>query len=126
MSMKDFLASCVRDCFCFVLLGFAFPTLKESDAMFLSEKAPDWHDGEFCHRCRVQFGLVQRKVDHCLLQLIRQFVSVIKHLMIVIVLTAAKLPKLCSSCSCFPCTCYLSLRPEFSPCHKDIGSCLLC
>jgi len=31
--------------------------------MFLSEKAPDWHDGEFCHRCRVQFGLVQRKVD---------------------------------------------------------------
>jgi len=30
--------------------------------MFLSEKAPDWHDGEFCHRCRVQFGLVQRKV----------------------------------------------------------------
>ena len=48
---------------CYVLIGFAFPTLKESDAMFLSEKAPDWHDGEFCHRCRVQFGLVQRKVD---------------------------------------------------------------
>jgi len=45
------------------LTGFSFPTLKESDAMFLSEKAPDWHDGEFCHRCRVQFGLVQRKVD---------------------------------------------------------------
>lgn len=44
-------------------IGFAFPALKESDAMFLSEKAPDWHDGEFCHRCRVQFGLVQRKVD---------------------------------------------------------------
>ena len=48
---------------CVVFVGFAFPTLKESDAMFLSEKAPDWHDGEFCHRCRVQFGLVQRKVS---------------------------------------------------------------
>ena len=52
-----------------VYAGFSFPTLKESDAMFLSEKAPDWHDGELCHRCRVQFGLVQRKVDHHLLPL---------------------------------------------------------
>jgi len=55
---------CLELKLCYLLIGFSFPTLKESDAMFLSEKAPDWHDGEFCHRCRVQFGLVQRKVDH--------------------------------------------------------------
>ena len=49
-----------------MLLGVAFPALKESDAMFLSEKAPDWLDGECCHRCRIQFGLVQRKVSDIL------------------------------------------------------------
>ena len=42
--------------------GHTFPTLKEADAMFLSEKAPEWKDGEVCHRCRVQFTMVQRKV----------------------------------------------------------------
>ncbi len=30
--------------------------------MFLAEKAPEWKDGECCHRCRVQFSMVQRKV----------------------------------------------------------------
>nr|KAG5713572.1 hypothetical protein BaRGS_024620 [Batillaria attramentaria] len=30
--------------------------------MFVSEKAPEWKDGETCTRCRVQFGMMQRKV----------------------------------------------------------------
>lgn len=41
---------------------YKFPVLKESDAMFSADTAPEWADGECCHRCRVQFSLVQRKV----------------------------------------------------------------
>lgn len=43
--------------------GFKFPEMKESDAMFCSDVAPDWADGEVCHRCRVPFSLLQRKVN---------------------------------------------------------------
>uniref|UniRef100_A0A7N8Y873 Hepatocyte growth factor-regulated tyrosine kinase substrate n=1 Tax=Mastacembelus armatus TaxID=205130 RepID=A0A7N8Y873_9TELE len=42
--------------------GHVFPEFKESDAMFAAERAPDWVDAEECHRCRVQFGVVTRKV----------------------------------------------------------------
>lgn len=41
---------------------YKFPVLKESDAMFSADTAPEWADGDCCHRCRVQFGMVQRKV----------------------------------------------------------------
>ncbi|XP_014476437.1 PREDICTED: hepatocyte growth factor-regulated tyrosine kinase substrate [Dinoponera quadriceps] len=44
--------------------GYQFPALKESDAMFRADTAPVWADGEVCHRCRIAFGLVQRK-HHC-------------------------------------------------------------
>ncbi|KAL0123855.1 hypothetical protein PUN28_006001 [Cardiocondyla obscurior] len=44
--------------------GYKFPVLKESDAMFRADTAPAWADGEVCHRCRVTFGMVQRK-HHC-------------------------------------------------------------
>ncbi|XP_077980543.1 hepatocyte growth factor-regulated tyrosine kinase substrate-like isoform X2 [Glandiceps talaboti] len=44
--------------------GYTFPPVKDSDAMFVSEKAPEWVDGDVCHRCRVEFGMVQRK-HHC-------------------------------------------------------------
>ncbi|KAH6942143.1 hypothetical protein HPB50_001439 [Hyalomma asiaticum] len=44
--------------------GYKFPYLKESDAMFSADQAPEWADGDCCHRCRVQFSLVQRK-HHC-------------------------------------------------------------
>lgn len=44
--------------------GYKFPVLKESDAMFSADTAPEWADGEVCHRCRVQFGMMQRK-HHC-------------------------------------------------------------
>ncbi|XP_046660667.1 hepatocyte growth factor-regulated tyrosine kinase substrate isoform X2 [Homalodisca vitripennis] len=43
---------------------YKFPALKESDAMFSADTAPEWADGDCCHRCRVQFSMVQRK-HHC-------------------------------------------------------------
>jgi len=42
--------------------GYQFPALKESDAMFSADTAPEWAEGECCHRCRVQFTMMQRKV----------------------------------------------------------------
>jgi len=44
--------------------GYTFPALHESDAMFAADRAPNWIDGDNCHRCRVQFSLVVRK-HHC-------------------------------------------------------------
>ena len=44
--------------------GRTFPELKEADAMFTSDTAPDWVDGEVCDRCRVAFSFTQRK-HHC-------------------------------------------------------------
>lgn len=44
--------------------GAAFKPLQESDAMFVADTAPEWADGECCHRCRTEFGLVVRK-HHC-------------------------------------------------------------
>ena len=38
--------------------GWKFPPVREAEAMFEADIAPDWHDGECCHRCRVQ---VKRK-----------------------------------------------------------------
>lgn len=46
--------------------GYKFPVFKESDAMFTADIAPEWEDGDCCHRCRVRFTLVLRKV--CLIQ----------------------------------------------------------
>lgn len=44
--------------------GYKLQVLKESDAMFIADTAPDWADGNCCHRCRTQFTVVQRK-HHC-------------------------------------------------------------
>lgn len=44
--------------------GHQFPELKEADAMFTSDTAPTWQDGNVCHRCRVEFSFTQRK-HHC-------------------------------------------------------------
>ncbi|XP_045514330.1 hepatocyte growth factor-regulated tyrosine kinase substrate isoform X2 [Pieris brassicae] len=44
--------------------GHKFPPLKESDAMFSADTAPEWADGEVCHRCRVAFSLMVRR-HHC-------------------------------------------------------------
>lgn len=42
--------------------GFSFPPLRESDAMFDAEAAPEWVDSNKCYRCRTEFGLFTRKV----------------------------------------------------------------
>ncbi|KAF8766577.1 Hepatocyte growth factor-regulated tyrosine like protein [Argiope bruennichi] len=44
--------------------GYKLQALKESDAMFVADTAPEWADGSCCHRCRTQFTVVQRK-HHC-------------------------------------------------------------
>nr|CAG4647016.1 EOG090X05AE [Megafenestra aurita] len=44
--------------------GYTFPALRESDAMFAADRAPNWSDGDNCHRCRVQFSVIVRK-HHC-------------------------------------------------------------
>lgn len=44
--------------------GHKFPELKEADAMFTADVAPEWTDGEVCNRCRVVFSITQRK-HHC-------------------------------------------------------------
>lgn len=44
--------------------GYKFPTLRESDAMFTADSAPEWIDGEVCHRCRSTFSILIRR-HHC-------------------------------------------------------------
>lgn len=45
--------------------GHKFPDMKDvSDKLFVSDVAPEWAEGDVCHRCRVAFSLVQRK-HHC-------------------------------------------------------------
>ncbi|XP_033096306.1 hepatocyte growth factor-regulated tyrosine kinase substrate-like isoform X2 [Anneissia japonica] len=46
------------------LEGHTFPQQKESEAMFASEKAPEWIDGDRCFSCRTEFGITVRK-HHC-------------------------------------------------------------
>lgn len=44
--------------------GFKFPAVRESDAMFSADSAPEWLDGSVCHRCRAGFSVLVRK-HHC-------------------------------------------------------------
>ncbi|XP_062125822.1 hepatocyte growth factor-regulated tyrosine kinase substrate isoform X2 [Drosophila sulfurigaster albostrigata] len=44
--------------------GHTFPELKEADAMFTADTAPNWADGKVCHRCRAEFTFTNRK-HHC-------------------------------------------------------------
>ncbi|KAF1758276.1 hypothetical protein GCK72_014734 [Caenorhabditis remanei] len=46
------------------LAGFDFPSLKEADAMFMAQVAPEWADGPECYRCRSIFTVFTRK-HHC-------------------------------------------------------------
>ncbi|CAD5221263.1 unnamed protein product [Bursaphelenchus okinawaensis] len=46
------------------MYGFEFPTMKEADAMFMADSAPEWADGDNCFRCRSEFGVFNRK-HHC-------------------------------------------------------------
>lgn len=44
--------------------GYKFPVMKEADALFVAESAPDWVEGDKCHRCRDEFSLLNRR-HHC-------------------------------------------------------------
>jgi len=44
--------------------GWKFPPLREAEAMFEADTAPEWSEGEVCHRCRVQFSTFTRQ-HHC-------------------------------------------------------------
>ena len=39
--------------------GWEFPPIREAEAMFEADVAPEWHDGDVCHRCRVQVRILQ-------------------------------------------------------------------
>lgn len=38
---------------------YKFPPLKESDAMFSADTAPEWADGEVCHRYGILYFRTQ-------------------------------------------------------------------
>ncbi len=44
--------------------GWEFPPIREAEAMFEADVAPEWKEGEVCHRCRAPFGLMTRQ-HHC-------------------------------------------------------------
>uniref|UniRef100_A0A8R1DII4 Hepatocyte growth factor-regulated tyrosine kinase substrate n=1 Tax=Caenorhabditis japonica TaxID=281687 RepID=A0A8R1DII4_CAEJA len=46
------------------LAGFDFPSMKEADAMFMAQVAPEWAEGPECYRCRSVFTVFTRK-HHC-------------------------------------------------------------
>lgn len=44
--------------------GWEFPPVREAEAMFEADVAPEWAEGEVCHRCRTAFGVINRQ-HHC-------------------------------------------------------------
>lgn len=46
------------------LEGYKFPAMKAADALFVAESAPEWQEGDCCHRCRTNFNITNRK-HHC-------------------------------------------------------------
>uniref|UniRef100_T2MIM2 Hepatocyte growth factor-regulated tyrosine kinase substrate n=1 Tax=Hydra vulgaris TaxID=6087 RepID=T2MIM2_HYDVU len=44
--------------------GVKFPELKESDAMFTADHAPEWKEGDVCNLCRTKFSMLTRQ-HHC-------------------------------------------------------------
>jgi len=44
--------------------GWKFPPVREAEAMYEADIAPNWEEGEVCHRCRVQFSTFTRQ-HHC-------------------------------------------------------------
>ncbi len=44
--------------------GWEFPPVREAEAMFEADVAPEWAEGEVCHRCRAPFGIMTRQ-HHC-------------------------------------------------------------
>lgn len=95
--------------------GYQFPALKESDAMFSADTAPEWAEGECCHRCRVQFTMMQRKVSKILLVMILNF-------------TPNYLQHHCRACGqvfCQQCSSKTSTLPKFGI-EKEVRVCEAC
>merc|ERR1711971_1126965 len=44
--------------------GWKFPAVREAEAMFEADTAPEWAEGDVCNRCRVAFGMMTRR-HHC-------------------------------------------------------------
>ena len=44
--------------------GWKFPAVREAEAMFEADTAPEWAEGDVCNRCRVAFGMMTRQ-HHC-------------------------------------------------------------
>jgi len=44
--------------------GWKFPPVREAEAMYEADIAPEWAEGDVCHRCRVQFSTFTRQ-HHC-------------------------------------------------------------
>ena len=44
--------------------GWKFPAIREAEAMFEADTAPEWAEGDVCNRCRVAFGMMTRQ-HHC-------------------------------------------------------------
>jgi len=44
--------------------GYPFPPVREAEAMFEADTAPEWVEGEVCNRCRVGFSTFTRQ-HHC-------------------------------------------------------------
>jgi len=44
--------------------GWKFPPVREAEAMFEADTAPEWSEGQVCQRCRVQFSTFTRQ-HHC-------------------------------------------------------------
>ena len=42
--------------------GWKFPAVREAEAMFEADTAPEWAEGDVCNRCRVAFGMMTRQV----------------------------------------------------------------
>ena len=77
--------------------NFEFPLGQESDAMFTADIAPDWAEGDTCHRCRAKFTLVFRK-HHC---------------------------RACGQVFCAPCSAKTSTLPKYGI-EKEVRVCNTC
>ena len=44
--------------------GWEFPPVREAEAMFEADVAPDWAAGDVCHLCRTAFTTFTRQ-HHC-------------------------------------------------------------
>jgi growth factor-regulated tyrosine kinase substrate len=96
--------------------GAAFKPLQESDAMFVADTAPDWADGECCHRCRTEFGIVVRK-HHCKYN--------VQSILMLLLMTIDILGRACGQIFCNKCSSKICTLPKFGI-EKEVRVCDSC